>query len=63
MGGADGGGNIRVGAIARWGGNSAAGAWGTKVGVNIWGGGSSNSRNRSSHHTYKSPKQFELKQS
>ena len=49
----------------RGGGNSAVGDGGNSGGV--WGGGGgggvSTSKNRSSHHKYKFPKQFELKQS
>ena len=59
MGGAVRGVKSRVGATARWGvgGNSGGGG-------NSWGGGgSSTSKNRSSQLYYKSPKQFELKQS
>ena len=40
------------------GGNSGGG-----VGVNRGGGGVSTSKNRPSHHKFKSAKQFELKQS
>ena len=57
-GGADGGGDSRVGvgATGRWGGNRGGSAVGG-------GGGSSTSKNRCSHHKYKTPKLFELKQS
>ena len=42
------------------GGNSARG-WGNSGGSTVE--GSSTSKNRPSHHKYKSPKQFELKRS
>ena len=43
------------------GGVKSAGGWGQKWGSTVE--GSSTSKNRPSHHNYKSPKQFELKQS
>ena len=53
-------------ATVGWGG--ATGRWGAIVGGGgqQWGGGgggSSTSKNRCSHHKYKTPKLFELKQS
>ena len=47
---------IGWGATGRWGGNSGGVSSGG-------GGGSSTSKNRCSHHKYKTPKLFELKQS
>ena len=41
-------------ATARWGGGNSGGS-------TVGGGGTSTSKNRSSNHNYKSPKQFELK--
>ena len=56
-------------ATVGWGGGwGATGRWGAIVGGGQqWGGGlgvggSSTSKNRSSHHKYKTPKLFELKQ-
>ena len=45
------------------GGVGSTGMWGNVVGVGVNSGVSSTSKNRPSHHKYKSPKQFELKQS
>ena len=57
-GGADGGGDSRLG------GNRAVGGGNSGGGVSSGGGvGSSTSKNRCSHHKYKTPKLFELKQS
>ena len=52
-----------MGGNTGWGGATAR--WGVEaiVGVVGEGGGVSTSKNRPSHHKYKSPKQFELKQS
>ena len=47
------------GAKARWGGGGGANSGG---GGQQGGGGVSTSKNRPSHHKYKSPRQFELKQ-
>ena len=57
-----GGGDSRVGGV---GGNRAVGGnSGGGVSSGGWGvGGSSTSKNRCSHHKYKTPKLFELKQS
>ena len=46
-----------------WGGNSAVGGGVGEVVAGVNSGVSSTSKNRSSHHKYKSPKQFELQQS
>ena len=57
-GGADGGGDSRVGVGGQQGGGGAI-----VGGVSSGGVGSSTSKNRCSHHKYKTPKLFELKQS
>ena len=58
------GGRLGGGGNTGGGGNSAVGGggWGNR-GEGPTVGASSTSKNRSSHHKYKSPKQFELKQS
>ena len=58
--GADGGGNSREGGNSAVGGGVGAIVGGQQLGGGV---GSSTSKNRSSHHNYKSPKQFELKES
>ena len=58
------GGNTGLRVTARWGGGGGGG--GAIVGLGGQrggGGGVSTSKNRPSHHKYKSPKQFELKKS
>ena len=56
------GGNTGLGSNSAVGGGGRSGVGGGG-GVNRGGGGVSTSKNRPSHHKYKSPKQFELKQS
>ena len=51
-------------ATVGWGGGGQQGGGGAIVGGSaVGGGGSSTSKNRCSHHKYKTPKLFELKQS